>query len=110
MGHNTGFATEFYANPGITMSIFNPLEMLDWSKRSQGLKEELAENIMNIEDLEGYYDLVNCYVFTNHVILSEALSEFGQTNLFKRLNTKKNFQFHIGEHDTDEIYPLWTNE
>lgn len=103
------FATEFYANPGITMSICNPLEILDWNKFPKAALSGAGFG-HGIEDMPGFEDLVNSYVFTNHQVLSEALAEFSETELYKKINTQKGFQFQIAEHDTGDVFPLWVDE
>lgn len=104
-GNFTEFADQFYALPGVTLSICNPLSALDW----QQFKPDVTSSdvYQSPSDFQGYTELIDAYIFTAFICLHHALAGFTQTPTFKSLNRRSPFYFLIDEHDMGDSYPVY---
>lgn len=103
LGGDYELASEFYALPGVELSMCAPLYGLDWSQ----LPEEYTEDGKDVEDEPGFAELLDAYTFTAYSLLHQAILEFVETSTFAKLNRKSGFQFLIQEHDLGDAQPLY---
>lgn len=84
------------ALPGITLSLLNPLYLLQNSGNT-----ELFENTKLVAELR------NAYLFTAFLALHHAVAELVQTDVYEHMPRRRPFHFLIQEHDMAETYPIY---
>jgi predicted DNA-binding WGR domain protein len=103
MGYDYDFAEGFEASPGIKLNFFDNLEIFnDWDN----LPDDVDGN--ELYYMEGYQELLKTYLFSGLTCLHEAFKTLDKKGIFKRIKTKKGFMFMIGEHDSGEVFPIYT--
>jgi len=101
MGFEYDFAQNFESHPGITLTLYNELQVLDPSL----LPSEMLEK--DIHEYPGYQDLVSLYTFTNYITVHKALRRFVETPEFKKISRNPQFLFIIQQHDGFYSTPVW---
>ena len=104
MMHWGYFAKKFEYCPGVTLQLFDALEILSG--------ENLPDDLKNVDmsAVPGYFELIAVFKYITYGCLQNALNMFSKTKEFEKLNINKNFMFLIGEHDFGEVTPLWIAE
>jgi predicted DNA-binding WGR domain protein len=105
MGFNYDFAEGFEANPGITLSFFNNLDLFS---SQDNLPKDI--DIDELYYMEGYQELLKTYLFSGLVALNEVFKILNNKGVFNTIKSKKGFMFMIGEHDMGEVFPIYVIE
>ena len=102
MGYSYDFAEGFEASPGISLNFFDNLEVFN---DRDNLPDDIDE--YELAYMEGYQELLKLYLFSGLVALNEVFKSLNEKGIFKKINTKKEFMFMIGEHDMGEVFPIY---
>ena len=104
-GNFTQFADGFEALPGITLSLSNPLSVIERERFEANLPDDELEYYTG--NPRGYTELIDAYTFTAFICLHHALADLSQTPTFNALSRRSPFYFLIDQHDMGDAYPVY---